>query len=310
MTNKERVPRMRDGIWHLWGRPIVPPFGGQEPLVALFSLSSKCGYCVSAPALATRLPGGGTQTVCPTAAPSLRLLGPEMLAAIGPEEDASCLACVACYPRKAGAHYQMSAPKNAGAWRVAFANWCIDNDQRLFIDTYAAGFRWIAKQRQNQGPERPVIRIHDSGDFWHGTYAYMLYEAMKRVPEADFWVSTRVMHDRPGMGPEEFFELAQIRAWVLAMARLAHVAVRQSSMGIITAKTKALVPGFHVPKAWPGLSGGTCIVDFGRGGTVPEGVWLCPASTQAHKCDGRNHGGFLCRACNVRDQKVIAYARI
>ena len=308
--SKERTPRLKDGLWLLWGRPIVPPFGGHDPMASLFSLSSKVGWCVSAPALATRLPDGTTQTVCPTAAPSLRLLGPEMLGAIDPEEGADCLACVACYPRKPGAHYQMAAPKNAGAWRVAFANWCMRHDQGLFIRTYEAGFRWIIKQKQNQGPVRPVVRIHDSGDFWHGTYAYMLYEAMKRVPQADFWVSTRVMHQRPGLGPEELFELEQTRAWVRQMAQLPHVAVRQSAMGIITSKTKALVPGFHWPMRDEGLSGGTIIVDFKRGGVLPAGAWLCPAGSQGHKCDGREHGGTLCRACNVKDDRIIAYVRI
>ena len=69
MAAKEPTWNAKTGLRMLWGRPIVPPFDGHEPTCSILSISSKCGWSVSLPALATKTIEGDSQIICPTAAP-------------------------------------------------------------------------------------------------------------------------------------------------------------------------------------------------------------------------------------------------
>lgn len=308
MAAKEPTWNAKTGLRMLWGRPIVPPFDGHEPTCSILSISSKCGWSVSLPALATKTIEGDSQVICPTAAPSMRGIGPETRELVGKD---AVLACVRCYPRKPGAHYQMALPKAAGQWRLAFAQWAAINRgeaEVMYVDYMAAAIKWASKQKQNQPG---VVRIHDSGDFYSAAYARLLRLAFEQVPDVAIWVSTRLMHDRPQAPLPMRREIAEIRKELELMSELQHVAIRQSAMGVIDGTTKALVPGFHWPSTQVprGFSGGTIIVDT-KTATVPAGAWPCPANSQGHKCDGREHGGVLCRMCNTKNNAIIAYELI
>lgn len=166
--------------------------------------------------------------------------------------------------------------------------------------TDAGRDRWVERVahtiRHNVNMGYPFLRAFDAGDFLNFRHVQAWTMVAQRVAPISIWCPTRTWR---GFLNEET-GVMRTNLWLKAFEEFVkqpNVSCRPSAL-----KYDELPPDLTAL----GFAQGTMVVtsaDIAR----QAGAYLCPASTQDGRCDGRPVGGFLCTACHTRPDLMIAY---
>lgn len=128
-----------------------------------------------------------------------------------------------------------------------------------FVSLMTLAIEQEAKRQIRKG-QLPVFRVHDSGDLFSPSYAYLWLRVCQKLPRVGFWLPTRQWRTQN----------PHMRDALVALAALPNVTVRPSALRFEDSAPIVL-----------GLSAGT---------TASVEGYNCPASLQDNKCGD-------CRQC-------------